>query len=544
VRQLLTIFVLVSTVSGARAQVSVTSPFAGHTYRPGVDVVNYDISLDVPDTGRLLRAHTELTVRHLPSVNDLTLDLVRLGVDSVIVGGENRPFQRTDTTLTVSLTAAPETHVTVWYGGPVADGLIVRLDSLGRWTAFGDNWPNRGRYWIPSVDHPSDKATVTWRVRARTGRTVVANGTMEGTSVGADGYTTTLYREHSPIPVYLMVVAVAPLTMTPLGDTACGLSAVGRCVPQMVYTTPELAASAQAFEHAGAIVGFFSQIVAPFPYEKLAHLQSSTRFGGMENASAIFYAEKPYVERKMGEGVVRHETAHQWFGDAVTEREWPHVWLSEGFASYFAALWTEHARGRDSFRQQMASIRRVIMRDTVSVPRRPVIDTIETNLVALLNRNSYEKGAFVLHMLRRQVGDSAFFRGLRSYYTAHLNGTALTGDLQQAVESSSGTSLGWFFDQWLRRPGYAELRTSWQRDARGVIRVTVDQSKRFGAYRFPLDVEISDSSGKIVRTSIDVPARAHVELELPGRFGVAPRQVVFDPDVSLLATFATEGGPQ
>jgi len=331
-----------------------------------------------------------------------------------------------------------------------------------------------------------------------------------------------------------MVIAVAPLASTFLGETACGLSAVSRCVPQMVYTAPEQKASAKAFEHAGDIVSFFAQLVAKFPYEKLAHLQSSTRFGGMENASAIFYADAPFRSRGVNEGTIAHETAHQWFGDAVTEREWPHLWLSEGFATYFAALWTEHARGAASFRETMSGVRQTVLADTNAVTKRPVIDSIATDLFSLLNANSYQKGGFVLHMLRRLVGDSAFFRGIRVYYAAHVDDNALTDDLQQAMESSSGTSLGWFFDQWLRRPGYPELFTSWRADSIGRVQLTIDQSERFGAYRFPLDVAVTDSSGTTKRLTVDVPATKHTEIELPGRY-TAVRQLAFDPDVWLLA---------
>ena len=530
---------LTATLAGAQGPV-VRSPFAGHTYRPGIDVVDYDLSVNVPDTGRTLRGVATLTVRHEPATTALTLDLVRLGVDSVTVEKSRVQFTRTDTTLTIPLPAKSEVKVSVWYGGRVEDGLIIRTDSARRWTAFGDNWPNRARYWIPSVDHPSDKATVTWCVRLRDNRTVVANGTALNTRRGTQPREE-CYREHAPIPVYLMVIAVAPLTATSLGETACGLAAQTRCVPQVVYTAPEQQASSKAFDHAAAIVQFFAQLVAPFPYEKLAHLQSSTRFGGMENASAIFYADGPFHRGGVNEGTIAHETAHQWFGDAVTEREWPHLWLSEGFATYFAALWTEHARGADAFRDDMSRIRQAILDDTASVTRRPVVDSIETNLLALLNVNSYQKGGFVLHMLRHVVGDSAFFGGIRGYYAAHVNDNALTDDLQHAMEASSGRPLGWFFDQWLRRPGYAELSTSWRVDSSGVVRLTIDQNGRFGAHRFPLDVAITEADGTTRRVTVDVPATKHVEIELPGRYS-AVRKLVVDPNVWLLAKI--EARPQ
>jgi aminopeptidase N len=172
------------------------------------------------------------------------------------------------------------------------------------------------------------------------------------------------------------------------------------------------------------------------------------------------------------------------------------------------------------------------------VATRPVIDTAQTNLMALLNTNSYQKGGWTLHMLRALVGDSAFFRGVRSYYLANRHSTALTDDLRRAVEASSGRPLGWFFDQWLRRPGFAEVTTSWRYEAaqRRVV-ATIAQGSRFAPYRFPLTVAITDASGRERRTRIDVPASASSAIVVPLELDSAPRLVTFDPDVRLLATF-------
>jgi aminopeptidase N len=291
------------------------------------------------------------------------------------------------------------------------------------------------------------------------------------------------------------------------------------------------------FTHSPGIVRLFSELVAPFPYEKLAHLQSSTRYGGMENAGAIFYADGPFRKKTMQPGVIAHETAHQWFGDAVTEREWSHVWLSEGFATYFQELWVERFRGDSAFRADMRRIRDQIVK-APEVASRPVIDTLQTNLMELLNTNSYQKGGWTLHMLRGLVGDSAFFRGVRSYYLANRHSTALSDDLRRALEGTSGRSLGWFFDQWLRRPGYAEVTTSWRYDAaqRRVV-ATIGQGTRFGAYRFPLTVAVVDASGRERRATIDVPATGSATLVVPLELETSPRGVAFDPDVRVLGTF-------
>ncbi len=477
----------------------------------------------------------------------LVLDLLDLSVNAVSVDGRAVKFERTPETVLIPLPtkrgANPVYQVSVDYGGAVRDGLIVRTDSAGRWTYFGDNWPNRARHWIPSIDHPSDKATVTWRVTAPSERTVVANGSLVSTrpargSAGGER-TETVWKESRRIPVYLMVVAAAPLARYDLGDTDCGLAEQQRCVPQFVYTAPEQRGILPGpFARAGEIVQLFSRLVGPFPYEKLAHLQSSTRFGGMENASEIFYSDGAFRRNTMNEGLIAHETAHQWFGDAVTEREWSHVWLSEGFATYFAALWTRAAHGDTAFHREMARVRTTVLADTISVTRRPVIDTIETDYLRLLNRNSYEKGGFVLHMLREQVGERAFFDGLRAYYLKHRHNTAVTDDLRAEIELTSKQKLGWFFDQWLRRPGYPEVSATWTYDAsahEAVIDLT--QGARFGAFQFPITVAAVDSSGAEHRLVVQMtsPSAPNDVQRVRIPLAASPARVVLDPDVALLA---------
>jgi aminopeptidase N len=513
-------------------------------YRPAFDVSDYALTIDLPDTGSTIRASATLTVTRTARSDTLVLDLLDLAVDRVTVDGRAVKFQQRPETVAIPLPAKRRTPaiytVTVDYGGTVKDGLIVRVDSAKRWTYFGDNWPNRARHWIPSIDHPSDKATVTWRVRAPSSRTVVANGNFVSTRPLGGDRAETVWRESRRIPVYLMVIAAAPLERYDLGETACGLADLQRCVPQSVYTAPEQAGMMPGpFARAGEIVQLFGRLVGPFPYEKLAHLQSSTRFGGMENASEIFYADGAFRRRTMNDELIAHETAHQWFGDAVTEREWAHLWLSEGFATYFAALWTRAARGDSAFRTQMERIRRTVLADTTAVTHRPVIDTAETNYLALLNRNSYEKGGFVLHMLRAQVGERAFFDALRAYYTKHKNSTAVTDDLRAEMERQSKQQLGWFFDQWLRRPGYPEVTAEWSYDATThEVVVSAQQGSRFGTYQFALTVAAVDSSGAQHRATITMsadgspPPQARIPLATP------PSAVVLDPDVELLASLS------
>jgi aminopeptidase N len=527
----------------ARAQsASPTAPAVAPTYQPGIDVLDYDVHLELPDTGAFLRGDVTVIARRTPATTQLRLDLIdAMTVREVELNGRSVAVGRAANKIDVPLdgVTGDSIRVRVSYDGVVADGLVVRKDARGRWTWFGDNWPDRARQWLPTVDHPSDKATVTWTVRAPTGRTVVANGELLGTRKlsGRDaGRSETRWRESRPIATYLMVIAAGPLVRYDLREPDCHYGDQGQCMRQSIYVMPENRHWLPGpFLSAGPIVTLFEGLVGPFPYEKLAHLESSTRFGGMENASAIFYDGKLFQKPTIGDDIIAHETAHQWFGDAVTEREWAHLWLSEGFATYFAALWQQYVRGDVAFQRRMTEIRTQILADPV-VASRPVIDTAETHYLSLLNTNSYQKGGYVLYMLHRQVGDSAFFRALKSYYATYRHGTALTDDLRHEMEKASKQSLAQFFDQWLRRPGVAEPSIGWAYDdATKSVSVFVQQEGARGAFELPLTVLVTGADDAQQRVVITVPAEGRATVALPGHFARKPKALAFDPDSFLLA---------
>jgi aminopeptidase N len=334
-----------------------------------------------------------------------------------------------------------------------------------------------------------------------------------------------------------MVIAVGRLVKYDLGLTAPGLSEFPPGVRQSVYVVPELADYPPGpFKKAGDIVELFARTVAPFPYEKLAHVQSFTRYGGMENASAIFYANDLFEYRSNDAGIIAHETAHQWFGDAVTPRSWGHLWLSEGFATYFEQLWVQSSEGTDAFRKGMKRLRNEIARSSVTYAR-PVIDTLQTDPMQLLNTNSYQKGAWTLHMIRSMLGDSLFFAGIRTYYAHHRHGTATTDDLCDSFEQVTHLKLRWFFDQWLRRPGLPELSVGWSYDdAQHRVVIDISQSQRIPAYHFNLTIEVHTADAKVHNVIIDVPAVQSTKVQLPLEFDSKPEQLVFDPQVDLLAT--------
>jgi aminopeptidase N len=220
----------------------------------------------------------------------------------------------------------------------------------------------------------------------------------------------------------------------------------------------------------------------------------------MENATAIFYDQKLYRERKLGEALIAHETAHQWFGNAVTAREWPHLWLSEGFATYLATLWIEHTAGDSALRTRMETAAEKVFGSAAT--ERPVIDTATSKLTELLNSNSYQKGAWVLHQMRGIVGDSVFFGGLRRYYAAYRDSTTLTADFARIMSETAGRDLDWYFAQSLTQPGYPVLDVRWKHENQQlIVEVAQAQKAEWGMYRIPgLELLID---GKVVRMDVD-----------------------------------------
>ncbi|HEX7119570.1 MAG TPA: M1 family aminopeptidase [Longimicrobiales bacterium] len=514
-------------------------------YAPGFDAVHYDLALTLPDTGSTIRGIMAARIAVVaPRRDTLALDLSGLAVERVRVGGRDVAYRHEAGKLYIPVPAGAGVGdtlaVEVAYGGRPDDGLIIGKNVHGRRTAFADNWPDRARFWFPSIDHPSDKATVAFAVSAPAPWTVLANGErIDRVAVeppapppGSTARRTTWrWATAVPIPTYTMVVGAAELATNRAG-AACAPAGDGRCIETTWWVfPPDTAHAARVFGRADEMIAFYSRLIAPFPYAKLAHIQASTRFGGMENVSAIFYNGQAIARGRDIEGTVAHETAHQWFGDAVTEANWHELWLSEGFATYFGALFFEHADGVERFRAIMEGNRRAYLDS--DVVGRPLVDPAEDDLFDLLNANSYQKGGWVLHMLRGELGDSAFFDGIRRYYRAHEHGTARTEDLKRALERASGRELDGFFRQWVHSPGHPRLRIGreWDAAARtAVITIEQVQPAEWPTFRLPLELELATPAGP-VRHTVELDARREVvRVPLPA----APTAVRVDPEVRVL----------
>lgn len=513
----------------------------GAVQHPGFDVRNYIFHIVIPDTGSEIQGQAIIVFRRAAGAGDtLRLNLVGLTVDSVIGlpsrGRRRRLPARYDGRvlhIPIRSLGAGDLGVAVSYHGVPQDGLRIGPNAYGERVAFADNWPERARYWLPTVDTPADKAAVSWMVDVPAGWRVVANGQRNGEQRLPDGRQRFRWFLQHPIPTYTMVFGAGRFAVShhAAADSAAGWVGLD------VWTYPEDSAFADTgpFRNVTAIVDAMVGLVGPFPYPWLNHVESSTRYGGMENSGAIFYAERPYVEGTMREGVVRHETAHQWFGDAVTERDWPDLWLSEGFATYFDLVVGAALHGDSVLTEGMR--RNAATYFASSVVDRPVIDTAQHDPARLLDANSYQKGAWVLYMLREEVGDSAFFRGIRAYYQRYRDSAVVSSDFRRVMERAAGRPLDRFFRQWLWQPGYPRLVYAWSADSTagtGHLVVRQAQPAAWGVFDLPrLTVRFELQGQDAVEREISLTTReATYRFDLPG----TPRRVTLDPDHRLLLT--------
>ncbi len=526
------LLVSMSLVTAARRERLIDS------WRP----LNYDVSLVFNDQlTEITSARAVISVLLLKDkLSEIDLDFGELAIDSVTVANQPARFERAaglvQVKLAKSMSRGTRLVIVVSYHGKPRDGLILTNDKAGKPSAIGDNWPNRVHHWIPSLDHPSAKATVSFTVTAPAGSTVVANGHLARVETTANSTRTWTYNEAVPIPPYCMIVAV--------GDFAQLQPPQGEITPLAYYVPqPDKKFAMQGFAPANPSLKFFSDTVGPYPYEKLALIVGATRFGGMENSSAIVFGStlfdpgpaaapmsKVFSIRAGLVRLVAHEIAHQWFGDSVTESTWSDLWLSEGLATYFAGLFIQREEGEQAFQQYMktaADKYLVYERKTLT----PIHDSETEDLLELLNPNNYEKAAWVLHMLRSELGDKNFFRGVRDYYREHRNATATTEDLRSAFEKVSGRDLREFFKRWIYDSGHPQYDLTWEWAGKEKkVKLVLKQTQTGAAFPNWLPVEIVTSAGKrrIVLKPMGKQTTQEVKLD------EAPSAVNLDPDNTIL----------
>ena len=511
---------------------------------PGVDILNYAFELTLSDQSDSLSGRAAIDARFLTAgQTELRLDLVKssattggkgMTVHGVTLEGQPLAFRHERDQISIQLRRPSQTlervKVSVTYSGIPAAGLKIAPNKHGDRAFFSDNWSSKVRNWLPTVDHPSDKATSELIVTAPAHYQVVSNGILVEETSRGDGTTLTHWKNSVPIAPWLFMLGVADFAVQHVDRFD------GKPIQTWVARQDRNAGFHDFAEPTKKVLGYYSDLVGPYSYEKLANIVSNATSGGMEAASAIAYSEASVTgdRSRRWQNVIIHEIAHQWFGNAVTQADWNDVWLSEGFATYYTLLFRAQEYGHDDFVAGLKDARnRVIAfyKDKYDFQIvRPYIENVDDVSGAMM----YQKGAWTLHMLREKLGSEKYHAGVRSYYAEHKDKNARTPDFMRHMEEASGQKLEGFFAQWLFQGGIPHVDASWRAEG---DTVKVDLTQTQPKYKFALDVDVAlrYRDGTISKvTSVAMPLGAGASVSIRAEKEVA--EVVLDPQARLLAT--------
>ena len=509
---------------------------------PNIDILNYKFEIHLNDTSDIIYGSADIALNIKDSEDRVRLDLISQGKDGkgmevkkVTFNGSEVSYSHDNDVLLIETGAFEYTSrdiINVVYSGMPITGLIIGPNMHGDRTFFSDNWPNKARNWLPLVDHPYDKSTAEFVVIAPNHYQVISNGLLvEETNLNKE-LKKTHWKQSVPISCWLYALGVAEFAVDYVDYFE------GKSIQTWVYKQDRDNGFYDFKIPTKHTMEFFSDYIGPFAYEKLANVQSNSVKGGMESATAIFYSDVSVTgDRSVRwRNVVIHEVAHQWFGNCVTEYDWDDVWLSEGFATYFTLMFREHAYGRDDFVNGLNDAKRLVYNHYKTDKESSIVHNNLKDMKDVLTYSlQYQKGAWVLHMLRNYIGEDNFRKGIRNYYKKYYNSTTTTNQFKTEMEVVSGMNLDTFFDQWLYKGGNMVLDGSWKFDEKkGRIEVNLNQVQNDG-YLFEMPVELGISYNDKNLEKIQT-----VKLEKEkGRFYIAsdskPISIKIDPNTKLLA---------
>jgi aminopeptidase N len=520
------------------------------------DVKHVKAALSITTKQREVRGTVTHTLSPLhPYLTQVELDCgPELKVTKVTVGtpAVTCPFTTHDAKLAVTLDKAygpgDTLDLTIEYFGAPTHGLQFVLTDpayperpLSVWTQ-GESEDTH--HWLPCYDYPNDRATSEMIITVEKPLFVVSNGALVETIQNAGDTTTYHWKMDVPHVSYLISLAV--------GEFAVYHDRVGD-IPIDYYVAKNVnEATARRFmgKTPGMIRFFGETIGQPYPYVKYAQTCLPEFGGGMENISATSMTDSVLRDEIAAlegdaDSLVAHELAHQWFGDLLTCKDWSHLWLNEGFASYFDPLYINHDRGVETFQLQMDDALANYLSDDRGY-RRPIVEPRYESSMTMFDGMTYAKGACVLHTLRGLLGDGAWWKGLRGYVAKHKFQVVDTDDFRKAMEAGSGKDLKWFFDQWVYKAGHPELKVRWHyEDSDKSVRVKVQQTQTLDSqtplFRVPTTLEISEGTGKPRVVPIVIDAASH-DFVIPA--ATRPLMVQIDPEGWLIKELDFEKSAQ
>ncbi|MBK7092816.1 MAG: hypothetical protein IPH59_14030 [bacterium] len=472
-------------------------PRGGTVDQEKYDVKYYDLDFKFDRANALLIGNVAMTANVTAPLSVCEIDLFgMLVVDSIMLNGAPATYSRDFLTIRVNLDrtyqAGEKFTVRTFYR---ANEEEINFWGL-HYTEF-DNKPIIGnlsepfyaRSWWPGKDHPNDKAdSLDFHITYPSELFCASNGTMISDVDNLDGFRTTHWSVRYPIATYLVSVAIAEFDHW--RDWALKTETDSLPIDYWVYPAVTNIAQ-QTYPYSVIAMDTLSRIFGEYPFKNEKYAMSCFMWGGAMEHQTNTSMSPGTVGNVL---IIVHELAHQWWGDMITTRDWHHIWLNEGFATYTEGLFIESLLGKEELTNYMTGIE---FFNNGSVY---VYDTTQSgNILDLI---VYDKGAWVLHMLRNMIGDEAFFAGLRNYGDSPLKyGTAVTEDFQGYMEAASGMDLDWFFQQWIYGHGNPNYVYSWQCVPSGDgyrLDLIIEQiQNNAGTFTMPIPMRFETANGSI-----------------------------------------------
>lgn len=530
---------------GVWAAPSDTHP-SGRHYAPSREVDILHLAIDVTPDFKERSVDAQVTVRFKPiakSLSELRLDAVDLTVSSVNASEKLSGWHASDKHVTAvfdpPIPADKEATVNIRYSATPKKGLYFRTPEMGYKPEDTHLWtqgePIEARHWYPSFDAPNEKFTSEITCRVPEGMVVVSNGKMVSQQQDSgSGLTAVRWLMDKPHVNYLIALVAGKLKK---------IEDKYKDIPLAFYTpASQIEYAIHSFKDTKDMMGFFEQeIGVPYPWPKYDQVcVDDFGWGGMENTTITILNNNtlhpPESEPlRSSQGLVAHELAHQWFGDLVTCKDWAHLWLNEGFATYYDALYDGHKDGPDAMRLSMYQSATGIFsqpNQTNAIVRRDYRQPEEQ-----FSYLAYPKGAWVLHMLRSQLGPELFRRCVKTYLEKYQYNVAETEDLNRVIEELSGRSFDRFFDQWVYHAAYPDMGVTYNWDEKNKLaKITLSQNQKLSddvlLFEFPLTIRFKSKDGKVTDRHITVKEKSEdFYFSLPE----APGVVRIDPDLTVLA---------
>ncbi len=520
------------------------APFALPGDRPhylqdrNVDVDHFKLTVSFDLDKKQVIGRAELRLRPIvDGVQRIELDCEDTRVDSVSVGQTQAGFVIDGKKLRIELPRR--------YSRGRAFLLAIEYVSTPRqgiyFTGPDEGYPDKpvqiwtqgqdtdNHHWFPCIDEPKGRLTSEIVATVPDSWTVISNGRLISDRRNRDeGTRTVRWLQDKKHAVYLITLVAGEFSRVVQQEEGPLID---------FYCEPGREEDAErAFENTAAMIALYEEDFGEkYPWDKYTQVAvQDFIFGGMENTSATtqtdltLHDERAHLDFS-SDFLVAHEAVHQWFGDQITCREWSHGWLNEGFATYFEARWQEHYRGVDEYLYEILLMARGYLSESY---QRPIVQRSYNQPVDIFDRHLYEKGGLVLHMLRRELGDEAFFDSIRHYLNKYKDHNVLTVDLQRAIEDVTGRNMDWFFDQWVFGPGHPQFKVTyaWNEDE-STATLSVRQTQK-NPFRCNLDIAFLLEDGRQkFRAKITEKEHSFVY-----RLDKQPKAVQFDAGYSVLKT--------